>query len=110
MEEYEDENSISKFDAIAHRTDASQNKATTNDKSTKDDVHNLRNQFIAACNKGDLKLVQKLINQGYRDEDNLALSIAISTLNTKLISKLLALKVRFLVVHNTQDYLIILFE
>lgn len=52
----------------------------------------LRNQFIAACNKGDLRAVQRLLDKGYRDEDNLALSIAISSLNTKLISKLLQFK------------------
>ena len=83
--EYEENNS--KDYLIKSNVNGHSNKNVDNNK-----MDQLRNQFIAACNKGDLKLVQKLIDKGYRDEDNLALSIAISNLNSKLISKLLNLK------------------
>lgn len=84
MEEFEEEDHL-----LTNQQSTNHKNVDKIDIKMKDE---LRNQFITACNKGDLKLVQKLIDKGYRDEDNLALSIAISSLNTRLISKLLCLK------------------
>lgn len=92
--EQEFDNPLEDDNLIKKRNLNSNNKKENNNNNVNNnDVNNdIRNQFINACKKGDLKLIQKLINNGYRDEDNLALSFAISSSNSKLISKLLCLK------------------
>lgn len=93
MENYEDDDAYqhqySQHDNNNHSTSTTTTTKNVTDNKNENDV---RNQFLNACSKGDLKLVQKLIDRGFRDEDNLGLSFAISSLNSKLISKLLNLK------------------
>lgn len=92
MEEYEDE-ANGRVTKRSSPQAPSANQTPNGDKAAAaSKQEELRNQFIAACNKGDLRQVQRLLDKGYRDEDNLALSIAISSLNSKLISKLLQFK------------------